>query len=273
MSLGLAVAAAACTGRARAIKGVLRGQSKGPRTPSVPVAQPATLVPATDSGPPLSPEPIPAPHPGQTKVVSSGPAGTQQVALTIDDGYCAQCVAKYVQFAQSSGIHITFNPNGVFGDLWKPYLDILYPMIANKQVQFGNHTWNHANLVGLSTSAIADEITRNEDWIEETFGVTARPWFRPPYGYYNARVLDVAGSLGYTNILMWNGSFGDSTVISPQELLNLANQYLRPGTIMLGHLNHPTILSLFDQIEAIIAERDLEPVTLDEMFGTSRMAG
>jgi hypothetical protein len=42
---------------------------------------------------------------------------------------------------------------------------------------------------------------------------------------------------------------------------------------MLGHANHPTILSLFDQIQALIADRGLQPVTLDEMFGTSRAAG
>ena len=82
-----------------------------------------------------------------------------------------------------------------------------------------------------------------------------------------------AGELGYTNVLMWNGSFGDSTAISPQQLLGLAEKYLTPGTIMLGHLNHPTILSLFGRIEQIIAERKLAPVTLDEMFGTSRMVG
>jgi peptidoglycan-N-acetylglucosamine deacetylase len=42
---------------------------------------------------------------------------------------------------------------------------------------------------------------------------------------------------------------------------------------MLGHANHPTILSLFPQVQAIIAQRNLQPVTLDEMFGTSRVIG
>ena len=143
-------------------------------------------------------------------------------------------------------------------------------MLANKQVQMGNHTWDHANLLPLSSGAIAKEITRNEEWIQTTFGVTGRPYFRPPYGYYNKLVEQVAGDLGYTQILMWNGTFGDATPETPTQILALAEQWLKPGTIMLGHLNHPTILGLFDQIEAIIAERNLEPVTLDEMFGTSR---
>ena len=36
---------------------------------------------------------------------------------------------------------------------------------------------------------------------------------------------------------------------------------------------HPTVLDLFPRIQEIIAERDLQPVTLDEMFGTSRATG
>jgi peptidoglycan-N-acetylglucosamine deacetylase len=72
---------------------------------------------------------------------------------------------------------------------------------------------------------------------------------------------------------MWNGSFGDSTVISSRALLRLASEYLRAGVVMLGHANHPTVSYLFRQIGDIIARRDLHPVTLDEMFGTSRAAG
>jgi hypothetical protein len=55
--------------------------------------------------------------------------------------------------------------------------------------------------------------------------------------------------------------------------MSLAEQYLQPGTIMLGHLNHPTILTLFGEIQSIISKRNLQPVTLDEMFGTSRAVG
>ncbi len=195
------------------------------------------------------------------------------VALTIDDGYCGECIAKYVAFAQSTGIHITFNPNGVFGRLWTPLVDIVRPLVADRQVQFGNHTWDHANLLTRSNAQIGDELQRNDEWIQTTFGITSRPWFRPPYGYYNSRVEEVAAALGYTNILMWNGTLGDATAISPQALLTLAQRYLTAGRIVLGHLNHPTVLDLFPRIQEIIAERDLQPVTLDEMFGTSRATG
>ena len=270
MSAGLALALTGCADGARAVGDRVKRKTSAPPYFDAP---PGTITSDPDAGPPLDLGSQPSPHPGSSTVVWSGPKGSQQIALTVDDGYCGDCITKYVEFAQSSGVHITFNPNGVYGSLWTPLVDVVQDMVANRQVQIGNHTWDHANLVGLSTTAISDEINRNEEWIQKTFGITARPWFRPPYGAYDDHVTEVAANLGYTRILMWNGSFGDSTVISPQQLINLAEQYLQPGTIMLGHLNHPTILSLFDQIQSIIAERSLDPVTLDEMFGTSRTIG
>ena len=266
LATGAALALAGCSTRTRAASHRrLRGPGPAPTAPVV--AEPA-------AGPPLALGSIPPPRPGPPQVVSSGPQGTQQIALTLDDGYCPECIAGYVEFAQSSGVHVTFNPNGVYTQLWTPSIvAAVRQMVANEQVQIGNHTWDHANLLGLSNAAVASEITRNEDWIEQTFGITARPYFRPPYGAHNTRVDGVAADLGYTTILMWNGTLGDATLESPTELIGLAEEWLKPGTIMLGHLNHPTVLSLFQQIESIIGSRNLDPVTLDEMFATSRATG
>ena len=151
-------------------------------------------------------------------------------------------------------------------------MESIQPLIADKQVQIGNHTWDHAKLITLSDSAIVDELNRNEEWIETTFGITALPWFRP-LRLLRPKHRGRGGEPRLHNVLMWNGSFGDSEVISPQQLISLAEQSLTPGTIMLGHLNHPTILSLCGQIQSIIAERNLEPVTFAEIFGTSRVTG
>jgi hypothetical protein len=73
--------------------------------------------------------------------------------------------------------------------------------------------------------------------------------------------------------VLWDGSYSDSEVITPQFLMSQAQKYLKPGVIMLGHANHPTVLGLFDQIMDLIKQRRLQPVTMDEMFGTSRATG
>jgi peptidoglycan/xylan/chitin deacetylase (PgdA/CDA1 family) len=216
---------------------------------------------------------IPQPHPGNPQVFSHGALGSRQIAWTIDDGLSPRCVSAYVSFAQASGTHLTFNPNGYLGPIWSSQAAALRELVSTGQVQIANHTFSHLDLTQLSEQGITDEIQRNEVWIEDTFGTTARPWLRPPYGHYDTRTNTIAASLGYTHIEMWNGSFGDSTPISTQQLLSLATTYLQPGTIIIGHANYTTIVPLLGQILDLIAERGLQPVTLDEMFGTSRTIG
>lgn len=217
--------------------------------------------------------PIPQPRPGAVSTIFKAPKQTQQIALTVDDGFCADCVSGYVKFAQQTGIPLTFCPNGTYSARWEPHADALRPLIEANQVQIGNHTWSHLNQSNRTEQQIKDDLERNDEWVQKTFGITTRPYFRPPYGFHNATVDGVAGELGYRNILMWNGSYGDSSLLKPRVLLKLARRYLQPGTIMIGHANYPTILGLFDQIRQIIDERNLQPVTLDTMFGTSRATG
>jgi peptidoglycan/xylan/chitin deacetylase (PgdA/CDA1 family) len=232
-----------------------------------------TTAPPPPPPPPPTLPPIPSPRPGPAVVVSQALTSTSQIAITIDDGFCEECVAGYVDFAERTGVKLTFSPNGTYSDIWNRYASRLRPLIAAGQVQMGNHTWSHANLLNLSDAGIRTEIQRNEDWLQSVFGVTGRPWFRPPYGYRNARTDAAAASIGYTRIVMWNATLGDATLETPDVLMGLASKWIKAGAILLGHANYPTVIHLFDQLQALIAGRGLQPVTLDAMFGTSRATG
>ncbi len=146
-------------------------------------------------------------------------------------------------------------------------------MIESGQVQIGNHTFTHKDMVRATDAEVAHDISHNELWVQSTFGITSRPYLRPPYGAHDPRTDAIAGDLGFTQILMWNGTFGDSSLISPKTLVAQARRWLQPGSVFLGHANHPTITGLFDQITELIAARHLQPVTVDTMFGTSRSVG
>ncbi len=247
--------------------------STGGSSPGPAAATDPKLPETTTTAPPPALPPIPAAQPGKAVVVSAAPAPTSQVALTVDDGYCGECVTGYVDFAERTGIHLTFLPNGTYDKFWAPHSGRLRPLIAAGQVQVANHTWSHKDVTKLGDAAIRDEIERNDGWIEKTFGITGRPYFRPPYGTHNARTDQLAASLGYTRILLWNGTLGDATLETPEELLALADMWIQAGAIVLGHANHPTVLGLFGQLQQIIAKRSLQPVTLDMMFGSSRATG
>ncbi len=195
---------------------------------------------------------------------------SRQVAITVDDGSCADCVAGYAAFAQRTGVHLTFSPNGRYDRSWRPQARVLRPLVEAGQVQVINHTFGHPDLTRLTAGKVRDELERNEAWINRTFGTSALPYYRPPYGRHNPAVDRVAAGVGFDRVAMWNGSYSDSSLITPAFLLGQAARYFQPGTIMLGHANHPTVLALFDQILDLIRQRDLTPVTLDEMFNTRR---
>lgn len=276
----LGVGVAAVLSGCGSVRSSARGSNPGSSalTTATPAGGPTPSVSGT--GPTPTPTPsvvtldsIPAPRPGPARTIFHAPGITNQIALTIDDGTCEGCVAAYVAFAQQSGTHITFSPNGVVQAYWNPHAPVLRPLIEAGQVQIANHTFSHHDLRRMSAGQIEGELERNDAWIQQAFGVTTRPWYRPPYGYHSDRVDDTAGSVGYTNVLMWNGTYGDSNALSIDVFLNQAERYLTPGTIMLGHANHPTATELFDVVLALIKERNLDPVTLDEMFATSRAVG
>jgi peptidoglycan/xylan/chitin deacetylase (PgdA/CDA1 family) len=187
------------------------------------------------------------------------------VALTIDDGTSSEVVGAYVDFLESSGVRLTFFVNGV-NPSWSDHARRLQPLVEFGQVQLGNHTWSHPDVTKLSDRSLADEINRNGTFIRGLYGVDARPYFRPPYGYHNAHTDRVAAGLGYTTQTLWYGSFGDSGVLTEAELMNLARQWLLPQHIVIGHANHPTVTRLYGQLLDLITERQLRTVTLDDIF-------
>lgn len=256
----------------------LAGCGSAPANPP-PAAAPVRVTPS-HSDPPGSLPPIPPPRPGKAELVNSlagkewePPKNTARVILTVDDGYDAATVAAYAEFASRTGIPLTFNPNGTYQSIWNPHAKALAPLIEKGQVQIGNHTFTHKNLIGRPESAIRADVERNEAWINKIFGITSRPYFRPPFGSHNKETDGVVAGLGFTKILLWDGTLGDSKLLTPDKLMYFANEYLTAGRIVLGHANHPTITHMFDRIEQLISTRKLEPVTLDTAFGTSRTTG
>lgn len=192
-------------------------------------------------------------------------AGTL-LAWTVDDGSSSECIRLYGEFAKASGARLTFFVNGQYSG-WAENQALLQPMIDSGQVQIGNHTFSHADLTKLSDQGIADELGRNEEFIKATFGVSAKPWYRPPFGYRNARTDAAAAAVGYTSPVMWYGTLSDSGLITEQQVVDFATKWFLPQHIVIGHANFLPVTAVFDKLQALIAERKLSTVTLNDVFG------
>lgn len=225
-------------------------------------AAPAPVAAVTETG-------VPGMTPVQPPVgvVHGLPGAGSDLALTVDDGTSSEVVAAFAAFAKDSGVRLTFFPNGCYRS-WTDNAAALRPMVESGQVAVGNHTWSHPDLTTLGDSAVAEEITRNQEFLRNTFGVRDSPFLRPPYGARDERVDRIAADLGHPTIAMWNGTLADSRVLTAEELLAAAREWFTAQTIVVGHANHPTVTTLYGDLLALIAERGLRTVTLADVWAT-----
>lgn len=187
------------------------------------------------------------------------------LAWTVDDGSHPEVIERYAAFASATGVRLTFFINGSYSG-WTQHASTLAPLVASGQIQVANHTWSHADLESLSDDQIVWELQRNHDFIKDVYGLDARPYYRPPYGYRNARTDAVAASIGYTCPVMWYGSLADSGWLPPEQIVALAHEWFLPQHIVIGHLNHLPVTEVFAELSAVIAARGLMTVTLADVF-------
>jgi peptidoglycan/xylan/chitin deacetylase (PgdA/CDA1 family) len=232
------------------------------QTPSGAVATSGPTAPAALLPPPSPSARIALPGGGAlTKIPGEG----DLLALTLDDGVSSEVVRAYTQLAKDTGIRLTYFVNGIYKS-WTENAALLRPLVDSGQIQLGNHTWSHPDLTTLTKSDIAQQLTRNDDFLKKTYGVGAKPYFRPPYAKHDAAVDAVAADLGYKVPTLWSGSLSDSTLITEEYIVQMADKYFTPQDIVIGHLNHAPVTHVYPQLVDIIRSRNLRTVTLNDVF-------
>jgi peptidoglycan/xylan/chitin deacetylase (PgdA/CDA1 family) len=245
---GLSVATLAGVGLARCAVGAQPRVASAAMEPAGPPSVLAARMPLPGGG-----------------ALSSIPGDGNLLALTLDDGVNTDVVRLYTQFAKDTGIRLTYFVNGRYAS-WTENSDLLRPLVESGQIQLGNHTWSHPDLATLPKDQVADQLRHNHQFLMRTYGVDARPYYRPPYGSHNPVVDGVAADLGYAVPTMWAGSLGDENVLPEGEIVKMANKYFNPQAIVIGHLNHLPVTHVYDQLADVIRSRNLRTVTLNDVF-------
>ena len=231
----------------------------------------ATAVSSVYTTPLVAPTAAPPMLPTSRAAIPHGTSITElpipgpYLAWTIDDGTDADVVAGYAEMAELTGNRFTFFLNGN-QTAWTTRADMLRPLVESGQVQLANHTWSHPDLRALSTKGIQDQLQRNEDFIQATYGVSGKPFFRPPFGYVNAHVRDAAAAIGYTASTLWYGSLSDSGVLTPEQIQGFGDDWFTAGRVVIAHANHTPVLSAMQHLIDLIAARGLRTATLADVF-------
>ncbi len=183
---------------------------------------PTASCSATGGGNP-TPTPSPTGGGGGGNGCSAG-----YVGLTFDDGPTSgnttQLINTLRQYNGTGTVFPTGSNAQANGSLMQAY--------RSAGLQIGNHSWDHPHLVNLSSSEIQSQLTRTQQAIQQTAGVTPN-LFRPPYGETNSTLQQIESSLGLREII-WDVDSQDWNNASASAIRQAASR-LTNGQIILMH--------------------------------------
>lgn len=156
-----------------------------------------------------------------------GGSTTEKVIyLTFDDGprqpYTSQVLALLARYRAKA----TFF---VLGQQARE-LPALIAAEARAGHAIGDHTWDHADLIGLSDAKVRDELAS----VQRQVGSALGPCMRPPYGLVDERVAGIAFSLGLTPIL-WTAHAQDWDQPPVDRMVAALQRGTKPGAVILLH--------------------------------------
>ena len=151
--------------------------------------------------------------------------------------------------------------------------------------EVANHTVNHCNLrdggTGSSCPAsppsatfIKSELTDADAIIRAGAGRSTVPYWRPPYGAYDTRVLDAAFAVGFSKTIMWDIDTIDwrATKDGGPTAFSMANKVVtnaRTGSIVLMHLGGWNTLDALPSMVARLRAANLQPTTISALLRAS----
>lgn len=226
-----------------------------------PTATPTDMPTFTPT--PIPPTPTPTPPPPLTYLMAHGNQQLQEIALTFDDGPSPGYTDAILPILQRYHILATFFMLGVWV---QRYPDLARAVVAGGHT-IGDHSWAHPDLTRLSNGQITWQLTTTRDTIEQVTG-TQPVIFRPPYGAYTRRVLDIAASLNLSSIL-WNVDPRDWARPGSDAIVNRVLNSTQPGSIILLHDGGGNRSQTVDALPTIIEQlqaRGLVFVTIPQML-------
>lgn len=189
------------------------------------------------------------PGDGLTVELSQGEIGSGKIALTFDAGASSKPTPELLKVLADNGVKATFFLTGK----WVEENPELTREIIAEGHEIGNHTYSHPDLRRLTDDEIREQLSKTEEIVQSVAGVSTKPYFRPPYGGRDQRVISVASEDGY-QCVYWSLDSLDAFKqgITTSEIEQRVTEKASDGAIILMHCGSwPTVKALPDIISSL----------------------
>jgi peptidoglycan-N-acetylglucosamine deacetylase len=191
------------------------------------------------------------------RVEHAGP----RVALTFDDCDHQQAWSRLLRTLGSYHVKATFFCPGT--------QVVRFPKLARRTVAqgdtVGSHGWDHRKPTTLSYRGIRTRLAKDERVWWSTSRSTPAPYYRPPYGSYDAKTLRAAGDTGYARTILWDVDPFDWRRPGASVIAHRVLSRVHRGSIVEMNVLGQTADALPRIIEGL-RKQHLRPVTLSVLF-------
>jgi len=129
-------------------------------------------------------------------LIERGNTAQPRVAITLDAGAGSAPTGRMLDALAERNIRITFFLTGK----WMQQNPDLTRRIVADGHELANHSFNHGDFRDLDDMTLRFELDSTEEAARNISGASTRPFFRPPYGAYDKRVLQQVIGAGYLPI-------------------------------------------------------------------------
>ncbi len=153
--------------------------------------------------------------------------------LTFDVGYENESLVKVLDVLKKEKISAAFF---VLSHVVKNDSDFLSRLQTEGHL-ICNHTSKHPDLTKKGEDKIKEEIKMLEEQYQNVSEKKIAPFFRPPEGKYNEKVLATAQNLGYTTVF-WSLAYADwNDEVAPndEKAMKILKENTHNGAIILLH--------------------------------------
>ena len=194
-------------------------------------------------------------------------ANRAAVALTFDAGADSTPTTAILDTLALHHVHVTFF---LTGDWVQKNPELTRRIIADGH-EVANHSQTHPDFRQLDDAAIASELHRMAQAFFDTTGIWPAPYFRPPFGAYDERVLRTVITNGYLQIF-WTldsldsvGETKSADFIVDRLTNTLATNQLN-GAILLCHIGNASTAEALPRILDEFAKHGIIVTTLSQIL-------
>ena len=130
-----------------------------------------------------------------------------------------------------------------------------------------NHSVHHTVMTDMTVEEIAAEIIDVAEFYYEKTGYTLAPYFRPPTGAYDKRLLTITDDLGYKTVF-WSLAYGDydqNNQPTVDEVIDHFHKYHHNGAIILMHNDSSANEAALDDVLTYMESQGYRFALLDEL--------